>query len=88
MVPDDAMRWVSACAFLAIALGYIAEMALGSSDRAERSHNYAGKYFDMVEEINAVLAAPFSHRPPPDAFMARMKQRLHPTTRPMWSGFG
>ena len=87
IVSGDAMRWVSTCAFLAVALSYVAEMALGNSSRRERSHNYAGKYFDMLDEINAVLAAPFSHRPPPDAFMARMKERLHPTMRPMWSGF-
>ena len=84
---SDAMRWASSCAFLVVALGQGAAQVLACSGRAERHENYAGKYFDMLDEINAVLAAPYSQRPAPDAFFARMKERLHPTMRPMWSGF-
>jgi len=83
----ETMRWASSLAFLTVAVGHVALEVNDSSGRAERYHNNAIKYCDMLDEINAVVKAPYSRRPPPDMFLTRMRERLKPAVRPVWSGF-
>lgn len=79
--PEDTTDWLRTAAsyvFLAVALGQCAQYMLDISARAERHLNFANRYQALSDEVTSVIKAPYSIRPAPDAFMARIKTaRVH-----------